>query len=218
MLDLYRMDDADVALFLLNSAAETAKDAADRLRERGIRAGVVSPNVIRPFPARQLREALAGVTALLIGERADSYGAHGGNLGHEVKSALKDDPDNRTLCLDRIYGLGGRDFYAEDAEALFELTLEAADAGRVDVPFDYYGAVAEVRPGPRKHLPPIAPEETRTDGLIKVEQGENGLPASRDAARLAARCAAQGGRAGPQRLPWLRRLPRPQPLLQGARR
>ncbi len=189
VLDLYRMDDADVALFLLNSAAETAKDAADRLRERGIRAGVISPNVIRPFPATQLREALADVTALLIGERADSYGAHGGNIGHEVKSALKDDPDNRTLCLDRIYGLGGRDFYAEDAEALFELALEAADAGRVDVPFDYYGAVAEVRPGPRKHLPPIAPEETRTDRLIKVEPGENGLlqvetpPAWRLAAR-----------------------------------
>ena len=34
-VDLYRMDDAEVAVFLLNSAAETAKDVADRLRERG---------------------------------------------------------------------------------------------------------------------------------------------------------------------------------------
>ena len=119
VLDLYRLEDADVALLLLNSAAETAKDAADLLRAEGIRAGVISPNVIRPFPAEQLREALRGVKALLIGERADSYGAHGGTLGHEIKSALKDDPENRTLCLDRIYGLGGRDFYAEDAEAGF---------------------------------------------------------------------------------------------------
>ncbi len=65
--------------------------------------------------------------AVVLGERSASYGAHGANLAHEVKSALKDDPDNRTLCLSRIYGLGGRDFYAEDAEAFFRLALEAAE-------------------------------------------------------------------------------------------
>lgn len=174
LLDRYRVDDAEVVLFLLNSAAETAKDAADRLREEGIRAGVLSPNVIRPLPAAAVREALRGVKAVLIGERADSYGAHGGNLGHEVKSALKDDPDNRTLCLNRIYGLGGRDFYTEDAEALFHLALDAARAGRVDVPFDYYGVVPEVHAPARRGLPAIAPEETRTNGLIRVEPGPDG--------------------------------------------
>ncbi len=174
VLNRYRMDDAEVALFLLNSAAETAKDAADRLRDEGIRAGVVSPNVIRPFPAAELREALRGVRALVIGERADSYGAHGGSLGHEVKSALKDDPGNTTLCLDRVYGLGGRDFYSEDADALFRLALDAADAGRVETPFDYYGVVAEVHPPARKRLPPITPEEASSDGLITVEPGADG--------------------------------------------
>src|SRR5581483_1119332 len=170
VLDRYRLDDADVALFLLNSAAETAKDAADRLRDEGIRAGVLSANVIRPFPAAELRDALRGVRALVIGERADSYGAHGATLAHEIKSALKDDPANRTLCLDRIYGLGGRDFYAEDADALFRLALEIADQGRVDIPFDYYGVVAEVHPKRQASLPPLEPAETRTNGLIKVER------------------------------------------------
>ncbi|HBI04819.1 MAG TPA: hypothetical protein DDY49_12415 [Paenibacillaceae bacterium] len=37
ILDSYRMEDAEVAVFLLNSAAETAKDAADKLREKGLR-------------------------------------------------------------------------------------------------------------------------------------------------------------------------------------
>jgi pyruvate ferredoxin oxidoreductase alpha subunit len=174
-LDLYRMDDAEVALFLVNSAAETAKDAADRLRETGVRAGVVSPNVLRPFPADELRHALAGVRALVIGERADSYGAHGGNLGHEVKSALKDDPANATLCLDRIYGLGGRDFYTEDADALFALAIEAAERGRVEVSFDYYGVDARVAPAPRRRLPPLEPAprlvtvEPQPDGSLRVE-------------------------------------------------
>jgi pyruvate ferredoxin oxidoreductase alpha subunit len=89
VLDLYKMEDADVALFLLNSAAESAKDVVDQLRAKGIKAGVISPNIIRPFPAKEIREALKDVKALLVGERADSYGANGPNLTHEVKSALQ---------------------------------------------------------------------------------------------------------------------------------
>ncbi len=175
VVDLYRMEDADVAVFLLNSAAETAKDVADRLRQQGVRAGVVSPNVIRPFPAQEIRAALRSVRALVIGERADSYGAQGSNMAHEVKSALKDDPDNSTLCLSRIYGLGGKDFYAEDAEAFFRLALAAAETGRVDTPFDYHGVTPgdPAKPRARSGLPPLTKEETVT-GLIKVEVGEDG--------------------------------------------
>jgi len=174
-VDLYRMDDAEVAVFLLNSAAQTAKDVVDRLRAEGIRAGVISPNVIRPFPAEAIRDALSGVRAVLIGERSSSYGAHGANLTHEVKSALKDDPENRTLCLSRVYGLGGRDFYAEDAEAFFGLALQAVERGTVDVPFDYYG----VEPGdPEKLRPrggtPALTREEMTSGLLKIRPRPDG--------------------------------------------
>lgn len=170
LVDTYRMEDAEAAIVLLNSAAETAKDVADKLRAEGLRVGVVSPNLFRPFPAKEIREALRGVKAVLIGERADSPGAHGGNLSHEVKSALKEDPDNRTLCLTRIYGLGGKDFYADDAEAFFRLALEAAASGRVEVPFDYHGVTRgdRVKP-PVKVLPPFTKEEMNP-GLVKVEQ------------------------------------------------
>ena len=118
-LDLYRMEDAEVALFLLNSAAESSKDVVDRLRAKGIKAGIISPNILRPFPAREIREALTGVKALLVGERADSYGAHGANLTHEVKAALQDIRGPQPIVLSRIFGLGGKDYYADDAEAFF---------------------------------------------------------------------------------------------------
>ncbi len=174
-VDLYRMEDADIAVLLLNSAAETAKDVADRLREQGVRAGVISPNVIRPFPAQEIRDALRNVRALVVGERADSYGAHGSNIAHEVKSALKDDPENQTLCLNRIYGLGGKDFRAEDADAFFRLALSTADSGRVDQPFDYHGVTPgdPAKRAPTHGLPPLRKEETVT-GLIKVHADGDG--------------------------------------------
>jgi len=139
ILDLYRMDDAEVALFLLNSAAETAKDVVDKLRAKGIKAGVISPNMIRPFPAKEIREALANVKAVLVGERADSYGGHGANLTHEIKSALQDDKNNKTIVLSRIFGVGGKDFFMDDAEAFFQMAIDAMEKGYAEKPFDYYG-------------------------------------------------------------------------------
>jgi pyruvate ferredoxin oxidoreductase alpha subunit len=171
-LDLYRMDDAEAAVLLLNSAAETAKDVADRLRQQGQRVGVVSLTVLRPFPAEELRQALAGVKALVIGERADAYGAQGGPLSHEVKAALQEDRQNRTLCLTRIYGLGGKDFYAEDAEEFFNLALKAAETGKVEVHFDYHGVTAgDPEKPPVQVLPPLTKEEV-SPGLVQVTRNE----------------------------------------------
>jgi pyruvate ferredoxin oxidoreductase alpha subunit len=172
VLDSYRMDDAEVALLLLNSAAETAKDVADRLRLQGIAAGVLSLNVLRPFPADDIRARLRHVRALVIAERADSYGAHGANLTHEVKSALKDDAQNETLCLSRIYGLGGKEFSDEDAEALFRLGIQAADSGRVAVPFDYHGVTPTTKANPTLRILPAIPREETENGLVLVTRDE----------------------------------------------
>jgi len=169
-LECYRMRDAEVAIFVVNSAAETTKDVVDKLRREGHKVGVVSPTVIRPFPVAQLQRALKNVKVLVIGDRADSFGSGGGNMAHEVKAALQEDPDNHTVCLNRVYGLGGLDFFLEDAEAWFRMGLETARTGKIKKRFDYHGAT----PGnPKKQmkpvLPPIREEETKR-GLIKLEQ------------------------------------------------
>ncbi len=142
VMDAYRMEDAEVAVVILNSAAETAKEVADQLRNEGKKVGVLSLNVLRPFPAGLVREALSGVEAIVVGDRADSYGADGGNLSLEIRAAIQVDPDNRTRVLTRIYGLGGKDFDDSDAEQFFREALKTAETGKVDVPFAYHGTFA----------------------------------------------------------------------------
>lgn len=170
ILDLYKMEDAEVALFLINSAAESAKDVCDKLRSNGIKAGVISPNIIRPFPAEAIRNALKNVKALLIGERADSYGAHGPNITHEIKSALQDDKENKTIVLSRVFGIGGKDFYADDAEKFFNMAIDAMEKGYAEKSFDYYGIV----PGKleNKQKPVIQPlhGDVFNTGLINITQ------------------------------------------------
>ncbi len=180
-VDLYRMDDAEVALFALNTAAETAKDACDELRAKGLRVGVISPNLLRPFPGDEIRSALARVKVVLVAERADSYGSRGGNLTHEVRSALYDLPE-RPLVLSRVYGLGGKEFYTDDALALFRQALDALE-GREVPAFDYFGhspgdPARALKPG----LPPIPTEAV--SGRIRVEPKEGGLEVKTPPIRL----------------------------------
>jgi len=172
ILDLYKMEDAEVALFLLNSAAESAKDVVDKLREKGIKAGVISPNIIRPFPAQEIRDALANVKSLLVGERADSYGGHGPNLTHEIKSALQEDKNNTTIVLSRVFGLGGKDFYADDAENFFTMAIDAMEKGYAQKPFDYYGHIPGDQEITLKQV--IEPQhgDVYKSGLIQVTRDE----------------------------------------------
>ena len=172
MLDAYRMDGAEIATVLVNSAAETAKETADELREKGEKVGVLSPNVLRPFPAEEFRRALRRVKAVTIGDRADSYGAGGGNLSLEVRAAIQTDPENDTLVLSRVYGLGGKDFYAADAEQFFGQAIAAAKSGSVAEPFAYHGATPG-RPDsrPQSGLAPI-PVAELSRGMAHVRRDE----------------------------------------------
>lgn len=172
ILDLYRMDDAEVVLFVLNSASEISKVAVDKLRESGIKAGLIAPNMIRPFPAKKIAEALKNAKAVVIGDRADSYGGHGGNMVLEVKAALFTHGVKDIHVISRIYGLGGKDFYLEDAIAFFEIGVEAIEKGYVEKPFDYYGHTpGDPSKAPKRVVEPIPYEELKT-GLIKVEMDE----------------------------------------------
>ncbi|MBI4664924.1 MAG: pyruvate synthase [Nitrospinae bacterium] len=172
VLETYRMEDAETAIFILNSAADTAMDVADDLRKKGQKVGVIYPTMIRPFPAELLRQACKNVKAILVADRADSYGAHGGRMSHEVKAALKDDPENKTLVISRIYGLGGKDFFAEDAREMFRVAQDAAKKGRVDIPYDYIGA----EPGDPNWKPvagvPALTKEQQSPGILSVYKDE----------------------------------------------
>ncbi|MBA9086910.1 pyruvate ferredoxin oxidoreductase alpha subunit [Fontibacillus solani] len=172
MLDMYRMEDAEVAVFLMNSASEIIKDVVDDLRRQGIKAGSIAPNMIRPFPQKQIAEALKNVKAITVGDRADSYGAHGGNMVNEIKAALFTYGNQSTKVVSRIYGLGGKEFYAEDGHHLFSLAVEAAKLNKVDVPFDYYGHTpGDPEKAPKRVLQPLKFEDLKT-GLITVTKNE----------------------------------------------
>lgn len=162
----YQTEDAEILLFLLGSSYHTAKEAVDMLRNEGIRAGVFTANVLRPFPADELVKLCQKAQTILVADRQDSYGAGGGNMTLELKAALQSHGVNARV-LTRIYGLGGRDFYVKDALQMLRSCLD----GQAEI-FAYHG----IYPGNeemeiKQYFAPIS-QEAASPGLTKVSFDE----------------------------------------------
>jgi pyruvate-ferredoxin/flavodoxin oxidoreductase len=127
----YRCDDAELILVGMGCYMETAKVTVDYLREKkGVPAGCLNICVFRPFPGRQIVQALKNCTAFTILERMDDpLSTTGNHLTREVKAAFCDamlgaNGQEKIDRIPRIYhgaaGLGSRDVRPGDIIAAFQ--------------------------------------------------------------------------------------------------
>ena len=56
LFEEYKLADAEIAIVCMNSTAGTTKAAVDKLRENGIKAGLLKIRVYRPFPGEYLQQ------------------------------------------------------------------------------------------------------------------------------------------------------------------
>ena len=134
----YKMDDAEQVIVCMNSTAGTAKFTADRLREKGIKAGVLKVRVFRPFPADEIVEALKGQKAIAVLDKSDSINAAGGALFEDVVSSMYTKNVN-VPTVNYVYGIGGRDTTSEDLEKVYTDLQKIAEDGKVENPYRYLG-------------------------------------------------------------------------------
>ena len=119
LFEEYKTEDADYIMLIMGSAAGTAKQAVDDLRDKGLKVGVLKLRVFRPFPAEEIANALKNCKAVAIMDRCESYNGHGGPLASEVLAGLyRAKVYIETVCY--TYGLAGRDFTVEDVYGIFD--------------------------------------------------------------------------------------------------
>jgi pyruvate ferredoxin oxidoreductase alpha subunit len=128
--EAYRMNDAEIAIVVLGSTAGTVRMMVDKYRQNGIKAGMVKLRMFRPFPAEELLEALKGLKACAVLDRSIAYGADGGPVHVEVKSALYG-VNNPPKMVNYIYGLGGKPIDLEDINIVFKNLLDIVKTGKV---------------------------------------------------------------------------------------
>ena len=134
----YKMDDSEVVIVCMNSTAGTAKYTADRLREQGIKAGVLKIRVFRPFPAEEIAEALNGQKAIAVLDKADSLNGAGGALFEDVTSGMFVKGIN-IPTVNYVYGIGGRDTTEADITKVYRDLEKIAKGEKIDNPYRYLG-------------------------------------------------------------------------------
>ncbi|MBL8966902.1 MAG: hypothetical protein JNG85_07830 [Spirochaetaceae bacterium] len=132
LVEAYRCADAEVVLVTLGSITGTARLVCDRLRAAGRKVGVLKLRYMRPFPAAEIRAALAGKKAVGVLDKDISFG-HEGTVFTHVKSALAE-----LACpppaVNFVTGFGGRDVPRPEIERMFDTLLAgpaAAASGRI---------------------------------------------------------------------------------------
>lgn len=138
LFEAYRLEDAEIGLVILNSAAGTSKDTVDQFRDRGIRAGLLKPRLYRPFPYREVGEALKHLKAVCVLDRADAFGGSYGPLFADIASSLYSYRD-KPILINKIYGLGGRDYLPGHAEFVLNELVGIVETETVRTFKEYIG-------------------------------------------------------------------------------
>ncbi|GMQ97627.1 MAG: 2-oxoacid:acceptor oxidoreductase subunit alpha [Acidimicrobiia bacterium] len=67
-VDTYMLDDAEIAVFAYGIVGRSAREAVTRARDAGIKAGLIRPVTLWPFPSEEVARVAARVDTVLVAE------------------------------------------------------------------------------------------------------------------------------------------------------
>jgi pyruvate ferredoxin oxidoreductase alpha subunit len=124
----YETKGARLLLLTMGSFSETAKAAIDKKKDKGESAGLINLRLWRPFPFKELRQAVKDAETLIVFDRCISFGGPGGPVSSEIRSALYNEK-KRPVVVSFVGGLGGRDMSVKDFECVIDWGREVAEEG-----------------------------------------------------------------------------------------
>ena len=146
LFEEYKLDDAEIAVVCMNSTAGTTKAVVDKLRDQGVKAGLLKIRVYRPFPGEEVAKALSHLKAVAVLDKSDSLNAIGGALFEDVVSSMYVAKQNVPV-VNYVYGIGGRDTTEKEIKSVYTDLAEIAKDGKVENPYRYLGLRSEMKGG-----------------------------------------------------------------------
>ncbi|MDR2676592.1 MAG: hypothetical protein LBC05_01065 [Endomicrobium sp.] len=120
LYEKYMLDDAEIAIVIIGSAAGTSKIAVKRLREKGIKAGLLKIRVYRPFPSEQIVMDLKHIKVVAVLDRADSCSGAFSPIYSDIAASLCSTGIICPKIVNYVYGLGGREIDVEHILSIYE--------------------------------------------------------------------------------------------------
>ena len=146
LFEEYKLDDAEIAVVCMNSTAGTTKAVVDKLRDQGVKAGLLKIRVYRPFPGEEVAKALSHLKAVAVLDKSDSLNAIGGALFEDVVSSMYVAKQNVPV-VNYVYGIGGRDTTEKEIKSVYTDLAEIAKDRKVENPYRYLGLRSEMKGG-----------------------------------------------------------------------
>jgi pyruvate ferredoxin oxidoreductase alpha subunit len=125
LIEKYHTDDAQRVIVAMGSSCGTIKEVIDEFRKKGKKVGLLKVTSFRPFPAKEIYEALKGAEKVAVIDRALSLGSYA-PLEAEVKACFYGKKKAPEAIGSFVLGLGGRDITKDSIREVFRL-LTAKD-------------------------------------------------------------------------------------------
>jgi pyruvate ferredoxin oxidoreductase alpha subunit len=122
MVEEYFCNDADAVLVTLGSITGTVRVVVDKLRNKGVKVGLLKIRYMRPFPEKEIMELSKKIKAIGVIDKDISFG-YEGTVFTNVNSALSK-TENSLFKKNFIAGLGGRDISIQNIEDMFNQLFE----------------------------------------------------------------------------------------------
>ncbi|MDR0401602.1 MAG: hypothetical protein LBH27_01185 [Endomicrobium sp.] len=116
----YMLDDAEIIMIIIGSAAGNVKSTVKELRKKGIKAGLLKIRVYRPFPAEQIVKDLMHVKVIAVMDRSDCCSGAFPPIYSDVTASLYSAGIFNIKILSYVYGIGGREFCDEQILKIYE--------------------------------------------------------------------------------------------------
>ena len=122
----YKLEDAEYVIVCMNSTAGTVKETINKLREQGVKAGLLKIRMFRPFPGEEIAKALSNAKAVAVLDRVPLVSATGGPLFEDVVSGMFVEGVH-VPTINYTYGVGGRDVTVDQMEKVYKDLQELKD-------------------------------------------------------------------------------------------
>ena len=97
-----------------------------------------SSALFRPFPIKNIFNALKNTKVIAVMDRSHSFGALGGPLFHEVRHAFYD-AQTQPHIINYIYGLGGRDMPPDLINEIYQNLIKIYKTDNVEKTVQFIG-------------------------------------------------------------------------------
>jgi len=128
VIDTYQCEDAEIVLVAMGSVIGTIKDAVDQLRAEGVKVGVLKVRSYRPFPGKEILEAVKNAKIVTVLDKSLSVG-QGGQLASDIKAAFFNKKTPPVLSC--LAGMGGREVKISTVKDIVEKSKQALETGEI---------------------------------------------------------------------------------------